>query len=228
MSVLERTTTVDQSKTSALSCQRIGASGVELGLFALALAGVLTVLILLTGATSCFKIDFWMDEVHTLMLVQDPSVPHETRALLEAVDNNLPGIHVVLGCLRHLGVPMEPVPLRLFALSCMWLGMVGVYAGLRISFGRYPCVAATLFLLGIKLVVFHYFDVRYYGLWFCASAWFCYFLIVTRYQPRLWSNLLLLLATALVLSVHYFGLFSLSCSLVGEFMADSRPVFAKL
>lgn len=228
MSVLERATNVDPSTVSPQASKRIGASGAELGLFALTLAGVVTALILLTGSAICFKIDFWMDEVHTLMLVQDPSVQHKSQALLEAVDNNLPGIHVVLGCLRHLGMPMDPVPLRFFALTCMWLGMVGVYAGLRISFGRYPCIAATLFLLGIKLVVFHYFDVRYYGLWFCATAWSCYFLIITRYRPRLWSNLLLALSCALVLSVHYFGLFSLGCSLLAECLADSRPLTVKL
>ena len=197
-------------------------------------AGV-SLLILMLGpvyalqAQHLFARHIWVDEYLTFILVSDPSLPHSLRALAEGVDTNPPTFHLLL---RGFAAPfggLDEATLRVFAVAAIWLGLLGVYLLLRRVFSLWPSLVGALAVGSHDLVILHAFEGRFYGTWFAAGAWFSLLLVSSRDEgARFPRKLLLALSSVLLCTIHYFGIISMGLILLADWLADARPLKARL
>jgi hypothetical protein len=192
----------------------------ELWVAALAAAGVLVAQIAAAGAVGMIPRHLWLDEVLTYLLASDPSVRHSMAALAGGAETNPPPYFLLL---RAFAIPlggMDETVMRLFALCSIWLAMVGLYATLRRAYGVLPAAAGMIFLASHDLVVRHTFEARFYGPMLAAAIWTCFFLqgATTPRRRTVINAVLLAMASLLLCTLHYFGIFALVIIMVAHLL----------
>jgi hypothetical protein len=201
-----------------------GATARELIVAGLLFAGVIVAIVLLSGASSLVGRHLWLDEIITYLLVTDPSAAHMFDALLHGADSNVPGLHLLL---RGMGVvlPLNEMTLRLFSGMAALAALLGLHACLRLVFDRLVSAASTLTLLSGHLFVAQAFDARFYAPWLAACAWFCFCLALLRFRPgSRAARIGLAVMTIVMLSIHYFGVFSFLAIVTADFFTDPQPM----
>lgn len=207
----------------------IGAGSREIFYAGIALAAFLIILVLLSQAEFLVVRNLWLDEICTWLLVTDPSLSHMFDALLHGADSNLPALYLILRGIGAIGIPINEITLRLFSSSCVVLALTGSYATLRYAFGRIPSAAAVISLFAGYVLTGNTFDARFYAPWFAICTWFCYCLASIRLkQKTLAPQIALAFLTVLMLSIHYFGVFSFISIVFTDLVTDRRPLRQRL
>jgi hypothetical protein len=176
-------------------------------------AGLLALVTLqLVAADAAYLLhkNFWLDELHTLAVAADESQIHAMRAHRSAIEGSPPTLGLILSGYTALANSTSELTFRSLFLATMIFALVGVYAGLRLAYGRLVALAATLAIWCHPLVQHHAFEVRFYGPLFAAAIWFCYLLERAR-TPRVgrWNTLALAISSLFLCTIHYFGILAL-------------------
>ncbi len=209
--------------------EAVGASGRELVYVGFGLVCFLMVLVVASGSTFLVVRDFWLDEICTYLLATDPSLSHMFDALLHGADSNLPALYLILRGIHAIGVPINEITLRLFSATAGVLGLTGLYACLRLVFDRLSSALAVASLFCGTLLIGQFFEARFYAPWFAVCTWFCYCLALMRLKERARGvQIVLALLTVLMLSIHYFGVFSFAVIVAADFLADRQPIRARV
>lgn len=166
--------------------------------------------IVATRSASLFRKGLWLDEYHTLLIAEDPSLGHAMDALRHGADVNAPGLYLlaraVSRCTGATGLPL----VRGIAFASILAGLVGLYTAIRKVYTPGIALIAASAAWAHPTAVHHAFEGRYYGPWFAGIVWFA---IALNHWDRSRSKLgpgLLVGATAVwVCTIHYFGIFSL-------------------
>lgn len=165
----------------------------------------------------------WLDEVHTALIVEDPSPRHAFRALAAGADMNPPALYAidraVTWCARSTG----PAALRTTSLVFTLAGIVGIYAITRRAYAPRIALAAAAAAWANPLLLHQAFEARFYAPWFGGIVWFAYALNAASRSPRSLGLRLLLAATSVfVCTIHYFGVFSLLLVIMAQALVAAR------
>ena len=213
-----------QAKPVPLVAPMLGASSREMLVAAGAIVGFVIALVIAAQASYLIVRNLWLDEICTYLLVNDPSLAHMFDALLHGADSNVPGLYLILRGIRGLGIPINEVTLRLFSGACGVLALTGIYGCLRFVFDRISSALAVVTLFSGYLLISQFFEGRFYAPWFAICAWFCYCLAVIRLRPRaIEAQIALAVLTVLMLSIHYFGVFSFVAIAAGDWLTERQP-----
>jgi len=152
---------------------------------------------------------FWMDELHSWLLITDPSIDHAMSALADGADYNPPTYYLAARALTVLG-PITEFRLRLLSLSITIGTMLAVYLMLVRRFSVSVSLAATLAAASHPLLILQSTEARFYALWLCLLMWYCW-LLTARPQstPARWTRgTVLAFLAAAICTTHYFGIIS--------------------
>ncbi len=205
---------------------RDGAPPRELLVFAAALAALAVAQLFVAGAWSLFGRHFWLDEIFTHTLVADPSLGHSMRALADGVETHPPAYYLLLRGYALVAGTGETA-LRWFSLLSVLVALVGVYAALRLTYGRFVACAAVLALWSHPLVMREAFDARFYAPWLAAAAWFAFCAARSLGSGRP-PRLALALTAVLLCTIHYFGVIVLALVVGATALSSSLPIRERL
>lgn len=165
---------------------------------------------------------FWMDEIHSWLLVTDPNVGHAMAALADGADYNPPAYFLVARWTAILG-PITEWNLRLFSLGCTLLAMLALYSMLARSFSVSASLAATVFAAGHPLMVLQSTEARFYAFWLCLLMWYCWLLTLsaTSSFAKTCQFLALIILLVTICATHYFGILSVVLA-TAAWMASHR------
>lgn len=150
---------------------------------------------------------FWMDEVHSWLLISDPDASHAVQSLQQGADYNPPVYYFVARAFSSV-VTLNEHNLRMLSA----LLILSAAIGLAMVFARrmtwLAAVGCSLLLCSQEIVVLQSTEVRFYALWLSLLTWFCVLLTtgIRRFQSGQWVALALL--AALIAGTHYFGVIS--------------------
>jgi hypothetical protein len=203
--------------------RRPGLTAWEFVLVAVVLLALFAAQFALSNSFSLFTRQYWYDESVTQSIAGDPDLSHSMKALAAGVDSQPPTPYLLLrGFVTVFGGANE-LTLRSFAFLAVFIGLLGVYASLRLYFPPLPSFAATLALAAHPLLLFHAVEARPYNLLFATVAWFIYFLLRCRMGDLRWPGILGLVLTAmLVATSHYFGIICLGLIVAGDTVVSFR------
>lgn len=164
--------------------------------------------VLLLGDTLPFHRSFWLDEIHTQLLIDDPSLSHATAALAHGVDFNPPTYYLLAKWVSQLGVPAETAQ-RGFSLICILICCTSVYLLLRDDCRPASATAATLLIWSVNVVQTQAFEARFYAPWLAAAGVMGLCMQrCSRSSSVVW-RVGLAASSLLMCTVHYFGIISL-------------------
>jgi len=165
-----------------------------------------------------------MDEVHSWLLIQEPSTSRSLQALADGVDYNPPTYLMLARQLRYLPGGITESSLRWFSLSLMLLAIIGIFVLLRRRFPLLVCLASVLLMASSAPLIHQASEIRFYPLWCAACAWLCVALDAHTLNQR-WlvvlSNCAAVLLAAVMTTTHYFGILTLSLICAGAMLAPN-------
>lgn len=168
-----------------------------------------------------------LDEFHTLLLIEEPTVRSLVSKLAQGGDYNPPGLFLLLRPWTDIFGASEAA-LRAFSTLAMAIGLLGLYVALRYGVSRGTALAATLAVWGgMPLLQVEAVNARFYALWFAETAWLAALLPAMSERGGVGRAIILAGLSILVCLTHYFGIFSLIALAAGQFLADqlgSRPL----
>lgn len=165
----------------------------------------------LSGGSYLLHRKLWMDEVHSWLLVTDPSQSHALSALADGVDFNPPTWFAVSRGLTNALLPATESSLRLLSLTWMILAVAGLYVLLKRHFSTSVCIVTCCLTACQPLLIHQCTEIRFYGFWCALTVWLC---CILQWQPPVrWKQIIrIALASAfamLIATTHYFGILSL-------------------
>jgi hypothetical protein len=194
----------------------------EFALVAIGIVGLLVAQLLVTHARSLFHQTPWLDEVHTLIVVNDPD-PAVFRAAMsnQCVDANFPVYNWLLRTLHITSAER----IREFSFASTAAALLGIYLLLRGIFSRVASAAGVLTVWTCPLVVYHSFQSRFYAPWLAAVIWFA---VARRWQATTRFKAIAAVAVAITsifgCTLHVIGLPAIGLIVLAEFLVDSAPV----
>lgn len=192
---------------------------------AIAVLGVLVgIQVAASGGLFLFHRHFWSDEILTLTIVSDPDFVHSMRALAGGVETHPPTYYWLVRAFTFLVGSDTETAYRGFSFVCAFLFLAGVFAILRRVYTTPVALAATLAVWCSPLVLFYAFEARSYAAWLAATAWYAFFLAVSRGRESRWITALLAFCSVLVCTLHYFGIISLAVVTGAEWWFERRPI----
>lgn len=166
--------------------------------------------LMLAGSMSLFSHHFWFDEWATYLMASDPDPSRVAQALWTALNDNAPGLFVMLRMIGWTFGSNSEVMLRVFAFVCVLLGLTGLYVALRQAFPPLAALAAVLAIWAHPLVLYHAFEARYYAPWFAIAIWFAYLLARSvRCPDNIWLKIGVGVVSILLCTIHYFGVITM-------------------
>ncbi|HEX3357007.1 MAG TPA: hypothetical protein VHS31_08560 [Tepidisphaeraceae bacterium] len=196
----------------------------------IAAAAVLGVLmaaqIVVTHAKTLFHQTAWLDEVHTLILVNDPDPSHFRQAMSnECVDANLPVYNQLL---RWLHI-RSPEAIRSLSLASTWIALLGIYYLLRGSFHSLESAAGVLTVWATPLIVYHAFQARFYAPWLASVVCFIASLQWERSSGhRPIKQFAIALTSILACTLHMLGLPAVALIVLADLIFNSKPIRSRL
>jgi len=182
----------------------------EIAFFALALAGLIALMLFLSDGAVLFTRPFWVDELLTVFVAQRRSPVGVIADLGHGADGGASLLHLTVWGLRMVMGSLTPTTLRALSLLCVFGALVLVYSVLRRRFGREASVAGVLAAGAHNLVVAHSFEARFYGPWLLCSALVAWLLSLNQNPARPRRHAIALAAAAVLLcTVHFYGIISL-------------------
>lgn len=182
---------------------------------------LIMVQVILLGDPLPFQRSFWLDEIHTQLVIEDPSLPHAMSALSHGVDFNPPTYYLMTKGVSQLGVAPE-IAQRSFSLGCILICSVCVYLLLRDYCSPITTTAATLLIWSLTVVQTQAFEARFYAPWLATAGVFALCLQRCSQSPSIRWRLGLAVSSLLMCSVHYFGIISLGLMVAGYLVQSVR------
>lgn len=197
-------------RVRALGGRRSGLGG---GLDILIPAAIIAVILAVIAATRSEELlrrPLWLDEIHTALLVDDPSFTHAMQALSRGADYNPPTLFLMTRGFAWVAGSKSELALRSAGFISVLLATLGVYALVRRVYPPLVALTAAAATWAHPLALHHMFDARFYGPWLAAIVWFAYSLNAQeRKVGRYWPKALVAVTSFLVCTIHYFGIISL-------------------
>ncbi|MBS0207301.1 MAG: glycosyltransferase family 39 protein [Planctomycetes bacterium] len=151
---------------------------------------------------------FWLDEIHTQLLVDDPDLPHAATALSQGVDFNPPTYFLLARLVTSSGIPRE-VSQRAASFGCVVACCVCVYLMARDRGTRTAATASALLIWSFDVVQSRAFESRFYALWMGATGLTALCLHRATGSPAFRWRIGLLIGSVVMCTVHYFGVIAL-------------------
>jgi hypothetical protein len=189
---------------------------------ALALAVLIVLQLFITQSFSLFSRNFWLDEIFTYTIVSDPDLSHALQAVANGVETNPPTLHLLL---KVFTAPFggTEAAFRLFALTSMAAGLLGLYLVLRDVFSPLAAMAGVLAVWCHPLITHHAFEARFYGPWLALVVWFTACLALALRRPdQKWLALPLGVLSILVCTIHYFGIITIGLVAIPQLWIHRR------
>jgi hypothetical protein len=183
-----------------------------------------------TRSFSLLQHRLWLDEYHTKLLVDDPSLPHAYQALKHGVDTNAPALYLIVRAVVWCAGSSDVGVLRGVALVSVSLAVLGIYAMVRPVYGPMVALVAAVATWSHPLVVRHAFEIRFYGPWLAACVGFAWALRLSS-QPggsRLGRAILLAGSAMLLCTIHYFGVIALGLMALGHLVVGRSDFRARV
>jgi hypothetical protein len=178
-----------------------------------------------------FTWPLWLDEYHTVFLAEKGSVFRSMSDLAAGSDFNLPLLYLVERLLSHLTGGITPLSLRVTSFMTVWLAMVFVFFALRRHVSAFAAFIGAFIIWCNSIVVIFAFQGRFYGPWllFCAMVLWSLGLDVER-EKSITRDVALAVSSALVCTIHYYGIFSLTLIAAGAaaWIARTRRTYRYL
>ena len=176
------------------------------------------------GAGRLLSRQLWMDEIHSIELIEDADWQHANLALQDGADYNPPGYYIIARAFSRLTGSPDTTRLRLLSLCCVFVGIGGIVWSLRRDFSAMAIAFGVLTLCAQRIVIDQAFEIRFYSVWFAGIVWFSVLFDDAGRQKHfgIGRSLLTGLLAVVVTSVHYFGI--MSVWLVGGiyFLSEKR------
>jgi hypothetical protein len=198
---------VNAQKAARLSQHERAA--IELAAIALALIALTALILRIANAGILFHRPFWVDEWFTVLTISEPSPLDVIGHLRHGADGGASLFHLIAWGIRALTGSVTPVALRALSLAFVWGALWLVYAILRRRFGPDASIVGLLAVGSHGLVVAHAFEGRFYALWLLCAALFAWALPTDLRSSRS-RQLLLAVASVLLVTSHWYGIFSLT------------------
>jgi len=173
----------------------------------LAAFGFIVLEIAAMGAWAMVTKPFWLDEVSTWLVSGTQSLPESIRSLAAGADSNPPtGFFLYrLGALVAGG--LSPITARVVTVVCVVGALTTVYFLLRDQFSPWPAAIGAMAVWAQQVVMHAAFDARLYGpLLLAAGCMLLVLLRTVRREPTLISAVCLALVSAVLCTIHYFGI----------------------
>jgi len=164
------------------------------------------------GATRTWGIvshPMWLDECVTSLLLNDPSFRHMAGAIRGGVDTNGPAFYLVTWPLVHAFGATPVAELRLVTAGMMLVALTGIYATCRAFVDSGRAAIATLVVAAHPGIVVQMWQVRMYGFWLAAVAWFCAYTVLAPARAHWATRVLGCVLAILVVTSHWLGVFAL-------------------
>ncbi len=173
------------------------------------LAAITILEVVATRSAGIVSHPMWLDECVTSLLLNDPSFRHMAAAIHGGVDTNGPAFYVVTWPLVHVFGATTVSELRLVTAGMMLLALAGIYATCRTFVDPGRAAIATLVVAAHPGVVVQMWQVRMYGFWLAAVAWFCAYTALAPARPPWIARVLGCVLAILVVTAHWLGVFAL-------------------
>jgi hypothetical protein len=184
------------------------------------LLGLIGAQIAVTRSDAVYHRRLWLDEIHTQLLVEDPSLTHAMDALKNGADTNAPALYVVTRAVSWCVGSTGPDVLRGVGFVSVLLGVLGIYAAVRRVYPAEIAAIAAMAAWAHPLITRHAFEARFYGPWFAGAVWFACALNLWDWSPRkLWPGLLIAVTSVFVCTIHYLGIISLAPIVIAHSLA---------
>jgi hypothetical protein len=194
----------------------------EIALAAMVIFGLLAAEIVATHARSMFHATPWLDEVHTLIVVNDPD-PAKFRSAMsdQCVDANFPVYNQLLRWLHLTSAPA----IREVSCASTAIALLGIYILLRGAFDPVASATGVLTVWSGPLIVSHSFQGRFYAPWMAAVVWFavalrCRFSLSPR--ARAGSAVAVAITAIFACTLHAIGLPAIALVACSEMVLDRR------
>ena len=180
------------------------------------LAGAVALALFASDGGILFTRALWVDEVHTVLVAERASPVSVIGDLASGADFGPPLVPLAAWALRRVAGELTPTVLRSASLVCVMGALLLVYAVLRRRFAVGASVAGVLAVGTQELVIAHSYEARFYGPWLLCVAFFAVSLASPQRRVRL------AVASTLLCTVHWYGVFTLGLMLVAAVAVHGR------
>jgi uncharacterized membrane protein len=181
--------------------------------------------ILLTGSRSIISRPMWFDELMTYRLAADPNLGHAMDAFRSGVETAPPARLLLLRIFCALTGGVDESRMRIFSILGALAAMAGAYLLARRLCNPLAALVAALAVGTHPLLIEQQFQCRFYANQVSFAIWF-YIALLWSKPAGAWKLLRMLslaAMAALVCTMHYFGIFSLSLIVCADAIFDRRP-----
>ena len=151
----------------------------------------------------------WLDECVSSLLLTDPGFRHMVAAIHGGVDTNGPAFYVMAWPVVHALGASTVMALRLITAAAMLIALTGMYATCRRFVEPGRAAVGALAIATHPAVLVQTWQVRMYGFWLAAAAWFCAYTVFVAPQARWRTRLAGCLLAMLLVTAHWLGIFAL-------------------
>jgi hypothetical protein len=173
------------------------------------LAALTTLEVAATRSTGLISHPMWLDECVSSLLLNDPSFRHMAAAIHGGVDTNGPAFYLVTWPLVHAFGATTVSEMRLVTAGMMLVALTGIYATCRAFVDSGRAAIATLVVAAHPGVVVQMWQMRMYGFWLAAIAWFGAYAVLAPSRAFWVSRLVGCALAILVVTAHWLGVFAL-------------------
>jgi hypothetical protein len=158
-----------------------------------------------------FTWPLWLDEYHTVFLAEKGSVFRSMSDLAAGSDFNPPLLYLMERLISHLTGGITPLSLRVTSFITVWLALVFIFFALRRQMSAFAAFIGAFCIWCNSIVVIFAFQGRFYAPWllFCAVVLWSLGLDVER-EKSMRRDVALAVSSALVCTIHYYGIFSIA------------------
>jgi hypothetical protein len=224
---------ISSSSSSDPSRQRVRPLGFIL--FAVTLCASLPPLL---AGSSVLDRPFWLDEILTYWIASQPDVRSVIRTVASGTDTNPPALHLLLHLIGNT-FGHTPTVYRITTLILTGLLASGLYLLVRRRAPASIALLAVAILLTPQALRQHAFDARFYILLLTSSIYTIIFLesldrtltSPDRTRSRIQiiaTSLALIGSSAILCTVHYFGIVALASIVIGFLCFDRSSLRARL
>jgi len=173
------------------------------------LAALTALELVATRSTGLVSHPMWLDECVSNLLLNDPSFRHMAAAIHGGVDTNGPAFYLVTWPLVHAFGATTVSEMRLVTAGMMLVALTGIYATCRAFVDSGRAAIATLVVAAHPGVVVQMWQMRMYGFWLAAIAWFCVYTVRAPTRAPWVTRLVGCALAVLVVTSHWLGVFAL-------------------
>jgi len=173
------------------------------------LAAVVALQIWITRNGAVISHPMWLDECVSSLLLTDPSFRHVLSAIHGGVDTNGPAFYVMTWPVVHALGAASVSALRLITAAIMLVALTGTYATCRRFVEPGRAAIGALAIAVHPAVLVQTWQVRMYGFWLAAAAWFCAYTVFIGPRARWRARLVGCLLAMFLVTSHWLGIFAL-------------------